>query len=56
MSKIKIKRGTTQPTDGTDLEEAELGYDTVDKRVYVGTGSGPSDAPLPISVKIVRLI
>ncbi len=55
MSKIRIKRGTTAPVNGT-LDNGELGFDTTDKRVYIGTGLTVSDEPLIVTTKVVRLI
>lgn len=42
---IKIKKGITAPVSGT-LEVAELGFDTKNKKLYVGMGK---EAPVCVN-------
>jgi hypothetical protein len=43
--KIKVKTGSMAPPNGT-LDTSELGFDNVNKKLYVGTGTGTNAATL----------
>jgi hypothetical protein len=43
--KIKVKTGSVAPPNGT-LDTGELGFDSVNKKLYVGTGTGTNAATL----------
>ena len=43
--KIKVKTGSMAPPNGT-LDTGELGFDSVNKKLYVGTGTGTNAATL----------
>jgi hypothetical protein len=52
--KLKIKRGASTPAVGT-LDLGELGFNTTDKILYVGNGSGNAATPfLPASGVVTR--
>ena len=40
---IKIKRGAGKPADGV-LKEGELGFDTTNKNLYIGSGNTNNSA------------
>lgn len=46
-NKIIVKHGEGKPKNGV-LDVAELGWDTVNKILYVGTGNGPLHMPYPL--------
>lgn len=46
-NKIIVKHGEGKPKNGV-LDVAELGWDTVNKILYIGTGNGPLNMPYPL--------
>lgn len=55
INKIQVKRGAGKPNDSV-LDNGELGYDTINKELYVGNTTADGDAAAPTLINSVKSV